>query len=210
MSSPIARVEREFERIGLLLRHDAHLPSFTALVVGAPVRGSWWAHPRAHEIYDLLQEFDRGSGALFAKLVNAKITYVHRRLWPALLGVAGTGAAWQRDGLSSAARAVLEQVEREGAVRSDQLQALPRSERTAAVNELETRLLVHSASVHTETGAHRKLLRTWSRWCADRGEPISALASDRAQQELTDAAEQLSVASGRAVKLPWSSSTRRL
>ena len=57
----LGKVEREFERTGLLLLHDPALPSVTALVTGAPFRGSWWSHPQAHEIYRLLRRFHRRS-----------------------------------------------------------------------------------------------------------------------------------------------------
>ena len=40
----LQRVERELERIGLLLEHDKELPSVTLLVAGEPIRGSWWGH----------------------------------------------------------------------------------------------------------------------------------------------------------------------
>ena len=40
------RALKELKRYGLLLVTDARLPSLVALVAGAPVRGSWWSHPR--------------------------------------------------------------------------------------------------------------------------------------------------------------------
>src|SRR5260221_4995305 len=75
----LALIEEEFGRIGLLLQHDRELASFTALAAGEPIGGSWWGHPLGHDIYDLLGEFERGSGALSAKLVNGKSTFVHTR-----------------------------------------------------------------------------------------------------------------------------------
>ena len=38
---------------GLLLQTDVNLANVCALVAGAPLRGSWWAHPRSHEIVQL-------------------------------------------------------------------------------------------------------------------------------------------------------------
>jgi hypothetical protein len=177
--------------------------------VGAPFRGSWWSHPRAHEIYDQLQELHRGAGTLFVKLVGGKVTYVHARLWPALLGAVGGRGAWQRDGLSGDARAVLSDVQRRGAVRSDQLAVPPAVARTAAIGELEARLLVQSNDVHTETGAHRKLLRTWSRWRADNGYARPALPAARALAELVHAADELGRHVDGAVPLPWTPSRTR-
>jgi hypothetical protein len=199
----LARAERTLEGIGLLLRHDARLPSFTGAVVGAPFRGSWWAHPRTHEIYDLLQRFHRGSGALAVKLVDGKVTYVHPRLWPALLGVARSAGQWRRAGLSSDAQTVLAAVRRRGAVRSDELAALPPRRRTAAIGELEQRLLVHAASVHTETGAHRKRMQTWPSWCAEADVQVRPLPAAQARAELEKAVALLAAGTGLRPRLPW-------
>jgi hypothetical protein len=200
----LARVEREFSRLGLLLLQDPVLPSFTTLAVGGPIRGSWWSHPQAHEIYDLLQLFHDGTGALSVKLINGKVTYVHRRLWPALLNVARGRATWQRQALSPEARSLLRTVVRREAIRADRLKVPPESERSAAIRELEARLLLHSSSVHTETGAHRKLLRSWSRWCADSGYSFKQYSSAEGRAELEHAAQRVLVSGGPVVKLPWS------
>ena len=199
----LARLEREFARLGLLLLHDLVLPSFTALVVGEPVRGSWWSHPRAHEIYDLLQDFHRGAGALSVKLINGKVTYVHESLWPALLNVGRGRGAWQHGTLSATARSLLRTVQRRGSIRSDRIEALAASERSAAIAELEARLLVHTSDVHTESGTHRKLLSSWSRWCADAEYSFERYSPARAREELETVADDMSVAGGRSIKLPW-------
>ena len=150
----LAKVERELERIGLLLNHDPALPSFTSLVTGAPFGGSWWSHPQAHEIYRLLRHFHRGAGALSAKLVNGKVTYIDKRLWPSLLNAVRSRAAWQRGNLSAEAQAMYRAVQRHRSIRADRLRTKPGSTRGAAIRELEKRLLVHSTDVHTETGTH--------------------------------------------------------
>jgi hypothetical protein len=204
----LARAERTLERIGVLLRHDARLPSFTGAVVGGPFRGSWWAHPRTHEIYDLLQRFHRRSGALAVKLVDGKLTYVHPRLWSSLLGVARSAASWRR-GLSPDARSVLAAVRRRGALRSDELEAMPPRRRTAAIGELEERLLVHSASVHTETGAHRKRLQTWGRWCAEAGVSVAPLPAAAARAELEAAVTRLAAGTGLRPRLAWERAAAR-
>ena len=88
MQEALERVEQELERIGLLLEHDRELPSVTLLVAGEPIRGSWWGHRLGHFIYELLHELHERSGALDAKLIDGKVTYVHPRLWPAFLALA--------------------------------------------------------------------------------------------------------------------------
>jgi len=63
-------------------------PSLVARIVGEPVRGSWWGHPLGQRIYALLQEIDESRVVLTCTLAAGRITYVHRRLWPAFVRVA--------------------------------------------------------------------------------------------------------------------------
>jgi hypothetical protein len=65
------------------------VPCLAHAIVGAPVRGSWWAHPRSHEIFALLNAVRDADDVLVCRLVDGKVTYVHRRLWPALVRAAG-------------------------------------------------------------------------------------------------------------------------
>ncbi len=63
-------------------------PSLAARIVGGPVRGSWWGHPQSHVIYALLQKVDKSQAVLSCTVANGKITYIHRRLWPAFVRMA--------------------------------------------------------------------------------------------------------------------------
>lgn len=65
------------------------VPSLAAAVAGGPIRGSWWAHPRSHEIFELTQAIRDREDVLVCRLVDGRITFVHRRLWPALVRAAG-------------------------------------------------------------------------------------------------------------------------
>jgi hypothetical protein len=157
--SSSARLAQVLERDGLLLVHDAMLPSATAVVVGEPFGGSWWAHPQTHEIFDALQPCYRD--ATRVKLVVGKVTLVHRRLWPALVAVGSARRAWQMDGLADGSRAMLVRVGRfRRRVAADDLPGPTPSKR--AVVELEQRLLVHVADVHTESGVHAKRFESWA------------------------------------------------
>ena len=64
------------------------IPSLPALVVGAPIAGSWWAHPEHDEIFRVLNEAASSDQVVRLRLVGGKVTLVHRRLWPALVRVA--------------------------------------------------------------------------------------------------------------------------
>jgi hypothetical protein len=63
-------------------------PSFVDAVAGEPVRGSWWSHPRSQEIFALTRSVRDSEDVLVCRLVQGKITYVHRRLWPAVVRAA--------------------------------------------------------------------------------------------------------------------------
>jgi hypothetical protein len=159
-----SRVVRELETRGILLVTAPSLPSVTAIVAGEPVSGSWWAHPRSHEIFAVLSSLEEDKGVLLVKLVDRKQTLVHRTLWPELFAIATSREDWQTAGLSARARALLEKVESYGALRLDELgRGFDRKALARAARELEERLLVHGDQTHTETGAHQKLLSSWSK-----------------------------------------------
>ncbi len=63
-------------------------PSLAAQIVGGPIQGSWWSHPKGHEIYALIQKIHKSKAVLICTLANDKITYLHRRLWPAFVRMA--------------------------------------------------------------------------------------------------------------------------
>jgi len=63
-------------------------PSLVEAIVGQPVKGSWWAHPEGKHIYATLRLIAEAEEVLVCRLVGGKITFVHRRLWPALARLA--------------------------------------------------------------------------------------------------------------------------
>ena len=64
------------------------VPSLAERVAGGPIRGSWWGHPSGHEIYRVLNEVRASPDVVAVRLINGKVTLIHRRLWPALVRVA--------------------------------------------------------------------------------------------------------------------------
>ena len=64
------------------------VPSLAVAIAGGPVRGSWWSHPRSHEIFELTRTIREREDVLVCRLINGKVTFVHRRLWPALVRAA--------------------------------------------------------------------------------------------------------------------------
>src|SRR5258708_4120087 len=84
-------------RTGLLLKQDKQAFNVVSLLTGETLRSSWWSHPRGRLIFAVLSELEDHPDVLFAKLLDGKVTLIHRTLWPAFLAVAGEGAAWQLD-----------------------------------------------------------------------------------------------------------------
>jgi len=64
------------------------LPNLAEAIVGGAIRGSWWGHPKGKEIFPTARAISENPDVLVCKLVEGKITYVHRRLWPALIKIA--------------------------------------------------------------------------------------------------------------------------
>ena len=73
-------------RRGVLLQSArGRTPSLAELVAGAPIRGSWWSHPRSHEIFEAINRARSSPAIVATRLVGGKVTLVHRRLWPPLV-----------------------------------------------------------------------------------------------------------------------------
>lgn len=62
--------------------------SLAEAIAGAPIQGSWWGHPRGREIFLATRVLMDSPEVLVSRLVDGKVTYVHRRLWPALVKLA--------------------------------------------------------------------------------------------------------------------------
>jgi len=69
----------------VLMAGKGPAPRLVEAIVGAPIRGSWWAHPASHEIFAVLSQVERSGDLLMCRLIEGKVTLVHRRLWPALV-----------------------------------------------------------------------------------------------------------------------------
>lgn len=83
------------EAVAFVKRHGVVLqaargpvPSLAEAIAGGPIRGSWWGHPKGHDIFRAAEVICASADVLVCKLVDGKVTYVHRRLWPALVKLA--------------------------------------------------------------------------------------------------------------------------
>ena len=90
-------VKTKKEALDFVKHHGAVLesakgsvPSLAQAIAGEPIRGSWWGHPKGNQIYMLLNDVSDSPDVMRCRLVDGKITLVHRRLWPALVKMAST------------------------------------------------------------------------------------------------------------------------
>jgi hypothetical protein len=74
---------------GIVLQ-SAHgpVPNLAEHVAGEPISGSWWGHQSSHQIFEVLGEVLASAEVVATRLLNGKVTLIHRRLWPAIVRVA--------------------------------------------------------------------------------------------------------------------------
>lgn len=193
LSADVRRALARLEKHGFLLLQDPRLPNLAALVAGKPVRGSWWGHRAGSRIFDVAGRLEQHKDVLIIKLVAGKVTFVHRRFWPALAAIGRAREGWQTRGLSRPARRLLARVDDRQCVHTT----------GGAARELERALLVVGRDVHTDSGAHAKELTTWERFAREVGVPLRRRSAARAREELEAAAEEMAEESGARVSLPW-------
>ena len=193
---------------GVLLMSDASLPSLVGMIVGEPLSKSWWGHPLGGVIYHVSNAVEAHPDVLTTKLVAGKVTYIHKRLWPAVFALGNAREPWQTDPLSQSARWLLRRTDADSEVQTNDVPLVAgpqRRELPKAARELERRLLVHATEIHTPTGAHAKVLETWPHWAERVAFDPGAVGVGDAKRQLEDAATRLAAAGGPALRarLPW-------
>jgi hypothetical protein len=74
---------------GVLLQSaKGRVPNLADIVAGETIKGSWWGHPSGHEIFAAINRVRDSPDVVATRLVNGKVTLIHRRLWPALVRLA--------------------------------------------------------------------------------------------------------------------------
>ena len=63
-------------------------PCLAEAIAGEPICGSWWAHPSGHLIFEATRAVRESEQVLVCRVVQGKVTFVHERLWPALVCLA--------------------------------------------------------------------------------------------------------------------------
>lgn len=64
------------------------VPNLAEEIAGKRINGSWWKHPKANTIFLCSRAIRNSPNVLVCRIVSGKVTYVHRRLWPALVRLA--------------------------------------------------------------------------------------------------------------------------
>lgn len=60
-------------------------PRLTEVIAGEAIKGSWWGHRKSHEIFAILQKLADSPDILVCRFIAGRVTFVHRRLWPAIV-----------------------------------------------------------------------------------------------------------------------------
>lgn len=208
MASPaLNKVQRQLEKHGLLLLADAKLPCVVTVIAGKPVRGSWWAALAGKLIYNTANELEAQQDVQILKLISGKITFVHRRLWPALYAIGAARETWQTGALSKDAKAVLSQLDKNGELFTDALVAVGGFTSKAAgsaAKELEKNLLAICEGFRVE-GRHHRHLRSWSQWAKQVGLKGKKVSPRAAKEELSNMLKLLNAEYGASGTLPWPS-----
>ena len=89
---PLALLEEALsfvETEGIVLE-SAHgrVPTFADFGAGERVT-RWWSHSKGKLIFALTRAIRDSPDVLTCRLIDGKVTYVHRRLWPALVKLSG-------------------------------------------------------------------------------------------------------------------------
>jgi hypothetical protein len=88
MREPVDPMAALIEHGMLLESARGPLPNVAQMIAGEPIRGSWWGHPSGPAIFEAINRLADSPDVVRTRLVNGKVTLVHRRLWPALVRVA--------------------------------------------------------------------------------------------------------------------------
>lgn len=64
------------------------VPTLVEAITGKRIRGGWWSHPDRQLIFEITRAVRGSELILVCRAVQGKVTFVHKRLWPALVRLA--------------------------------------------------------------------------------------------------------------------------
>ncbi len=85
-SIPSPKEALRFIKVNGVVLESAHgrVPTFVDFVAGERVTG-WWNHPLGRSIFPLTRLIRDSPDVLICRAIDHRVTYVHRRVWPALV-----------------------------------------------------------------------------------------------------------------------------
>lgn len=199
------KVFRQLQSDGFVLLFDSNLPNVTVLVADEKVRGSWWAHEQAHMIFAVSEMLEDHPDVLIMKLISGKVTFVHRELWNRIYSIGVAREEWQLKELSANAKALLKAIDEAGWLQTNKLGKSFGLKPGQTARELESRLLIHSEQIHTESGAHAKVLETWNAWARRTGFRARAKSPAPARRFLEERLAEINNKHNASGSLPWPS-----
>ena len=203
MTKQFDKVFLQLHEFGFLLLTDSSLPSVSSLIADAPVRGSWWSHENANEIFAVSEMLEDHPDVLIVKLISEKVTFVHRELWGHVYSIGVAREDWQLKKLSPAAKRLLKELDAQGWIQTNKLGKEFGAKPGETARELESRLLIHANQIHTESGAHAKVIETWDTWAKRAGFRARAKSPAAARRFLEQRIAEMNEEFGGNGKLPW-------
>ena len=193
----------QLEKFGLLLLSDSSLPNVAGIVAGEKVSGSWWSHKSAQRIFVVSEMLEDHTDVLIVKLISNKVTFVHRELWGRIYSIGVAREDWQLKKLSPFAKQLLKALDAQGSMQSNKLGKEFGPKPADIARELESRLLLHANQIHTESGAHAKVIETWPAWAERARFRVRAKSPAAARRFLEQRLAQMNDEFGGSGKLPW-------
>ena len=188
----------------MLLLSKSSLPSVVDLIApGNNLKGSWWSYPEAQTIFNVSELLEDHPDVLVMKLIDSKVTFVHRELWSRIYSIGVAREKWQTKALSPAARLLLKKIDAEGIVQTGVLGKTFDPKPGVAAKELEFYLLIHSKQMHTSSGAHAKVLQTWDVWAKAAGFRGRAKDPSAARRFLDERLTWIKNEYGGSGRFPW-------
>lgn len=205
-----AGIKKEFDRIwlqlqklGLLLLSDSALPNVSRIVAGEKISGSWWSHEAGQKIFLVGEMLEDHADVLIMKLVSNKVTFVHRELWKHVYSIGVARDDWQMKKLSPVAKRLLQALDDQDWLQTNKLGKAFGPKPSETARELESRLLLHANQIHTESGAHARVIETWGSWAKRVGFRASAKNPATARRFLEQRLAKMNKEFGGNGKLPW-------
>lgn len=205
MPRDLESVLEHLERHGWMQLAGVEPWTLTSHISGEAIRGSWWGHDSGPRIYEICTRLGEHRDVESFRLVDRKVTFVHRRLWPAVVAAGRAQDPWQLAMARSEDRELLARVEKEGKFNTyKQVVAGMRSKDLGAAGlRLESALLLHGHQEHTDEGAHGKILESWTHWTERRDVEDFPQGPAEARDALEQAYRELVADGDPTGHLPW-------